>query len=434
MNGKKSKAYLIALGCIFKSILYIMMMSLCPTALHAQSQQPCVGSDGCVTFTVRCPKAKKLYLVLSEKKYKMHRNGDTFTFRTWPLSSEMYTYHYLQNKKTLLDPENPRITRDINKLFNYFFVTGGLADYYVDQQVAHGKLEKVWYPSTLNGMSQRRMCIYTPPNYDNDTSATYPVLYLLHGSGGDETSWTDYGRACQILDNLIAEGSIQPLIVVMPNGNVELDAAPGESPYMKKEPSGNNLTSMLGKFEKSFVHEIVGFTEKNYRTKFGKRNRAIAGLSMGGLHALYISLNNPSMFDFVGLFSAQTTNMLAEERIYKLERFKHNVQRAGLFLAIVTDKPPKQIAVSDYLSCIDIYNNLEQKLEQQFCQPPLLYYIAIGKDDFLMDMNNQFRNTLDKHNFPYTYVLTDGSHSWENWRRYLVDFLKRSNFNYKNIN
>ena len=411
---------LLAIGC------WLLAVGL-PTV---RAQQPVVNADHSVTFTLKAPDAKKVVLVLSEKKYKMERHGDIFTYTTDPLPSEMYTYYYKWNGKEQLDPENSRVTRDIALKLNYFFIEGDVADYYLDKDVPHGHIDKVWYPSTLNGMSQRRMFVYTPPGYIVDEASglceeSYPVLYLLHGSGGDETSWADYGRACQILDNMIAQQAIQPLIVVMPNGNIELDAAPGESPYMNKKPSGNNVSSWLGKYEKLFVQEIVKYTEKHYRVKADKQHRAIAGLSMGGLHTLFIALNNPDMFDCVGLFSAQTTNMLNKTNIFKMERFNHNMQRFRNVIALMRDKVARPVSLSDRMEDIDIYNRLEEKLERQFEHAPRLYYMAIGRDDFLKTMNSEYRAILDKHGYPYTYVETDGDHSWENWRKYLVDFLKR---------
>ena len=404
------------------AICYMLLAVGFPTV---RAQQPVVNADHSVTFTVKASGAKKMVLVLSEKKYKMERQGDTFTYHTASLPSEMYTYYYLSNGKQMLDPENIRVTRDIDLKLNFFFVEGDVADYYLDKGVPHGKIDKVWYPSTLNGMSQRRMFVYTPPGYDSEGEDTYPALYLLHGSGGDETSWTDYGRACQILDNLIHQDSIRPMIVVMPNGNIELDAAPGESPYMSKEPTGNNISSWFGKYEKLFVHEIVKYTERHYRVKADKQHRAIAGLSMGGLHSLYIALNNPDMFDCVGLFSAQNSNMLNVNNIYKMERFNHNIQRFRNVMALMRDKVARPVSLSDRMEDIDIYNHLEEKLQRQFEQAPRLYYIAIGRDDFLKRMNREYRAILDKYGYPYTFVESDGDHSWENWRKYLVDFIKR---------
>lgn len=415
------RAFRSAWGYVSKLLVAVAM--LCPCT--AQAQQPVVNANHSATFTLKAPGAKKMVLVLANKKYKMERQGDTFTYHTDSLASEMYTYYYLKNGKQMLDPENSRVTRDIDVMKNYFFVEGDVADYYVDKDVPHGRIDKVWYPSTLNGMSQRRMFVYTPPGYDTAAAETYPVLYLLHGSGGDETSWADYGRACQILDNMTAQGSIKPMIVVMPNGNVELDAAPGESPYMDKKPTGNNISSWLGKYEKLFVREIVRYTEKHYRVKADKQHRAIAGLSMGGLHTLFIALNNPDLFDCVGLFSAQTTNMLNENNIIKMERVNHNMQRLRNVLAIVSDKIARPASLSGRITDIDIYSHMEEKLQRQFEHAPRLYYMAIGRDDFLYDMNKKYRALLDSHGYRYTYVETDGDHSWENWRKYLVDFLKR---------
>ena len=422
------KAYHSVWGSLSKLLLVVAMTGIMTQSLGQTPQQPVVNADHSVTFTVKAPGTKKMVLVLSEKKYKMQHHNDTFTYQTAPLPSEMYTYYYLSDGKEMLDPENSRVTRDIALKLNFFFVEGDVADYYIDKDVPHGRIDKVWYPSTLNGMSQRRMFVYTPPGYDADSTATYPVLYLLHGSGGDETSWADYGRACQIIDNMLHQGSIKPMIVVMPNGNIEMDAAPGESPYMNKKPTGNNISSWLGKFEKLFVPEIVKYVERHYRVKADKQHRAIAGLSMGGLHTLFIALNNPDMFDFVGLFSAQTSNMLDENNIFKMERFNHNMQRFRNVLALVQDKVAPPVSLSDKMADIDIYSRLEEKLQRQFEHAPQLYYIAIGCDDFLKKMNSQYRDILDKHGYPYTYVETDGDHSWENWRKYLVDFL--SNFDF----
>ncbi|MCR5313814.1 MAG: hypothetical protein K6E54_09310, partial [Bacteroidaceae bacterium] len=402
---------------------------------------PTVNPDGSVTFHLHSPKTRKVILngsfiprknnilflniFTSENKYVMKKNGDDFTYTTPPLKSEMYTYNFLIGDKSVLDPNNKNTLRDVDKYYNFFFVDGPLARYYIDQDIPHGKTDTIWYPSTMNGMSQRRMIVYTPAEYNVKTNKTFPVLYLLHGSGGDETTWANCGRACQILDNLIHEKKIQPVIVVMPNGNVELDAAPGESPYMNKKPSANNITSMLGKFEADFVNEIVKFTDKNYRTIPDKEHRAIAGLSLGGLHTLFITLNNPNTFDFIGLFSAQTTNMLDNNKIVNMERAKHNLQRIKNIFAIIQDKVPEPLVISDRLEKIHIYKDFDKKLKYQLASHPKLYYIAIGEDDFLYKYNEQFMVKLDSCNFKYDFHKTDGGHTWENWRKYLMDFLQK---------
>lgn len=398
----------------------------------AQETEPRILTDHSVVFTLEAPGADEVVLKFGDKEYEMQQQGDLFTYHTASLPSEMYTYQYMVDETFTADPRNSRMVRDIDRRMNYFFIAGDIAANYMERDVPHGKLQKVWYPSTLNGMAQRRMFIYTPPGYDTLTLQRYPVLYLLHGSGGDETSWSDMGRACQIMDNLLSEGRIEPMLVVMPNGNIELDAAPGESPYLQREPSANNTTSMLGKFERSFGREIVNYVDSLYRTKADRAHRAIAGLSMGGLHTLFIALNNPDMFSDIGLFSAQTTNMLDDKRTGKVRRLSGRVDRLNnrlkkinRFLSNFGGIEIPAVNLSDKLSDIDIYEQQDQKLDRLFKTPPHLFYIAIGRDDFLLKMNDQLRNQLDGKGFRYTYQLTDGAHTWENWRRYLVDFLPR---------
>jgi enterochelin esterase family protein len=328
--------------------------------------------------------------------------------------------------EAVLDEYNKNTMRDVADTLNYFIIKGGIADDYITKNVAHGTVKKVWYPSTLNGMSKRRMTVYLPSAYSASTTKRFPVLYLLHGSGGDEDAWEECGRAIQILDNLIATGRCKPMIVVMPNGNVDLAAAPGQDPQNPDvEPSAKNTSSMLGKFESTFMNDIVGYVDSNYRTIKDKAHRAIAGLSLGGLHTIYISLNNPDAFDYVGLFSAQTTNALGDKSIgnmkkigKKWNKLKNNFSFLG---GSGLDKKITNLT-SDH---IDIYDDFDEKIAAQFATAPQLYYIAVGEDDFVKKLNDDFREKLDDRNYQYYYNETDGGHSWENWRKYLVDFLPR---------
>lgn len=229
----------------------------------------------------------------------------------------------------------------------------------------------------------RRITIYTPPGYEK-SDANYPVLYLLHGMGGDEEAWMTLGRASQILDNLIAAGKAEPMIVVMPNGNVVQEAAPGESSLGFYKPQFQLPHSMDGTYEESF-HEIIEFVDDNYRTIANKSRRAIAGLSMGGFHALHISRFYPNTFDYIGLFSAAIN--------------------------------PNQSAQSH------VYNNIEGTLLNQRNNGYKLYWIAIGKEDFLYQANEEFRKRLDLIDFTYLYRESDGGHIWRNWRIYLSEFV-----------
>lgn len=425
-----------------KHTILVTMFLSCAFGVHAQVSEPQIDASGRATFVYVndtaslvqlkgsfIPKKNKIKTPAGtfgrEQFFDMQRGADgrTWTYTTEPLQSEMYTYQFVIGKKEFADPANSNFVRDVKDTLSYFLIDGETGGYYFDRDVPHGKVERVWYPSTMNGMAQRRMTVYTPAGYDEVPQDSFPVLYLLHGSGGDETSWTDYGRAAQILDNMIAMGAIRPLIVVMPNGNATLDAAPGESPYQNSEPSALNITSMLGKIEYAFVPEVVRYTEEHYRTRHSREARAIAGLSLGGLQTIYISANNPDTFGYVGLFSAQTTNLLTSTRASTIKNLRNKIQnlvdKTGLQLDILTG------GKADKFSHVQIYEDFELKLAAQFLANPFLYYIAVGEEDFVLKLNNDFRKKLDEKGYPYVYHPTDGAHTWENWRKYLIDFLPR---------
>ena len=270
------------------------------------------------------------------------------------------------------------------------------------------------------------MTIYLPKSYSSNTQKRFPVLYLLHGSGGDEDAWEGCGRAIQILDNLIAEGRCKPMIVVMPNGNAGLAAAPGSDPKNpNQKPSAMNTNSMLGQIESVFMDEIVDYVDENYRTINDKAHRAIAGLSLGGLHTLFISMNNPTKFDYVGLFSAQTTNVLNDKRIGSMQKLGEAWNELKSNLPFIgggsVDRKISSLTSED----LSIYNDVDNKLKAQFSTAPKLYYIAVGRDDFVKKLNDDLRLRLDAKGYKYHYNETDGGHTWENWRKYLVDFLPR---------
>ena len=299
-----------------------------------------------------------------------------------PLAPELYSYTFVVDGLKINDPSNVYTIRDVVSVTNVFLIGGGRADLYKVSDVPHGTVSKVWYNSPTLGID-RRLTVYTPAGYEQG-SKRYPVFYLLHGMGGDENAWSELGRAAQILDNLIAQGKAEPMIVVMTNGNAALQAAPGESPLGYAAPSLQLPKTMEGSFETAFP-DVVNFVDATYRTQRNKHARAIGGLSMGGYHSMHISKQYPDMFDYVGLFSA----------------------------AIMPDKNAKS----------PVYDNLEEKLAVQFAKKPALYWIAIGDKDFLYKANCEYREMLDKKGYPYTYYETGEGHIWKNWRIYLTEFV-----------
>lgn len=391
---------------------------------------PIVNPDNSVTFSILAPDADEVLLkgtcAPRKKGVEMTRDGDMWTYTTDPLPSEFYTYSFEIDDKPVLDPDNRNVIRDVADSLNYFIIGGGIADNYIRSNVAHGSVEKVWYPTKMKDMEKRRMTVYLPAEYKSHPDKRYPVLYLLHGSGGDENSWSDGGRALEILDNLIAAGGCEPMIAVMPNGNANLAAAPGEDPDRPDEkPSANNTSSMLGTIESVFMDDVVEYVDKHYRTKPDKAHRAIAGLSLGGLHVMFVSMNNPDGFDYIGLFSAQTTNALDDKTIGSMRGFGNTWNSLKQTLPFLGGGRVDR-AISKFTSDdLSIYDNVDLKLKNQFADPPKLYYIAVGRDDFVKKLVDNLRSKMDKNGYRYYYNETDGGHTWENWRKYLVDFLPR---------
>lgn len=349
---------------------------------------PEVNKDNTVTFRLKAANATKVevvgdFLSKDEKAEMKKVNNDVWEYTTpKALAPELYSYSFMMDGIKISDPSNVFMSRDVVTISNLFMIDGKESELYKVLNVPHGSLSKVWYHSEkLN--ADRRITVYTPAGYETN-GQRYPVLYLLHGMGGDEDSWSTLGRASQILDNLIAQGKAKPMIVVMTNGNSDLQAAWGESPTGYVTPTIELPKTTDGSFEDAFP-EVVTFVDKAYKTITKKESRAIAGLSMGGFHSMQISKEYPTLFNYIGLFSASAR--------FKGRKDSH------------------------------IYENCEAKIKTQFAQKPALYWIAIGKDDFLYEENQKFRSFLDANGFQYTYVESEGGHIWRNWRNYLCQFL-----------
>ena len=377
----------------------------------AQVVSPVINDDNTVTFNIYAPKASKVEVtgdflptVTVQTPYgeqqapgvaelKEGENG-VWSYTSDKLSPELYSYTFIVNDMKMLDPANVYINRDIASTTNIFIISsqkGDAGDLYKVNEVPHGDVAKVWYDSPTLKM-KRRMTVYTPAGYDKGKN--YPVLYLLHGAGGDEDAWTTLGRAAQILDNLIAEGKAKPMVVVMTNGNVDCQAAPGAWSRGMYVPtflgSVNFSEKPVATMDESFP-DVIKYVESHYKVAKGAKSRAICGLSMGGGHSFAISKRYPKDFGYIGLFSA------------------------GL-------------SIGPNVKPLPFYDQLKEDAEVQnqlaalFAARPALYWIAIGKDDFLYQQNADLRKYLDEKGDKYTYVETDGGHIWRNWRVYLTTF------------
>ena len=385
-----------------KSILISAILAMIGTSVFAQQSfdfsrrniiSPEISSSNTVTFKLLAPNAKEVKVsgdwipsegwIPGSKSLTKDENG-IWSYTTEPLASELYSYSFNVDGLKVLDPNNVYANRDIANIMNIFIIGGGQADLYKVSNVPHGSVTRAWYNSETLGVS-RRLTIYTPPGYESSTEK-YPVFYLLHGAGGDEEAWMALGRASQILDNLIAQGKAKPMIVVMPNGHTANASAPGESDKGLYKPDMSTMmrSGFAGEMESSFK-DIIKFVESTYRVKADKENRAIAGLSMGGLHSMVISANYPNTFDYVGLFSAAT----------------------GI----------------DPRNNSEMYKDFDAKLKKQKENGLKLYWIGMGKSDFLYNSGIEFRKKLDGIEMKYTYRESDGGHIWKNWRIYLTEFV-----------
>ena len=294
--------------------------------------------------------------------------------------AEIYTYNFVVDGVSVNDPQNVLVQRDGTRYLSMFIAPGARTENYGESASKHGTVSHPWYDSKVLGMP-RRLTVYTPYGYESNPKKKYPVLYLLHGAGGDEEAWTSMGRAAQILDNLIEKGLAEPMIVVMPNGNANQSAARTLNiPEKPMQWDRNAMQNMSERERNSYVvslcEEIVPFIEKNFRANPKPESRAIAGLSMGGGHTITASIMYPQMFDYICPLSA-----------------------AG-------SATPEQIA------------NLKKAGVK-------LYFLACGDADFLFQGSQELDKTLTAQGLDHIYFVSDGGHTWANWRLYLNTFAQK---------
>ena len=389
-------------------LLFISTLMLCAMSSLAQEAifnrndltSPEVNADGTVTFRLYAPKAITVEVqgdFLQNGKAAMKEENGLWIYTSESLAPELYSYHFVVNGIDMLDPSSVYHTRDITTFNNFFIVTrnkGDVGDLYSVNEVPHGDVHKVWYDSPTLGM-KRRMTVYTPAGYDKGEK--YPVLYLFHGAGGDEEAWTTLGRAAQILDNLIATGKAKPMIVVMPNGNMNAQAAAGEWSKGMYKPSFMQHVSdpaPTKSMEESFP-DIQKYVESHYNVLKNRQNRAVAGLSMGGGHTYAVSKQYPGNFDYIGLFSAAI--------LYGINANFMDVN----------------------LQSLQADQTLSRQIDALKAAKPKLYWIGIGNTDFLYNINKDYRTYLDGKQFPYEYYESEGGHIWRNWRLYLTIFAQK---------
>ena len=296
-----------------------------------------------------------------------------------PLVPDFYSYSFNVDGVKTIDPKNALVKQGIGSLDNMFHVPGDEAAFEDNKPVPHGEIRMVWYrSSTLDAM--RRMHVYTPPGYDGG-SARYPVFYLLHGGGDEDSGWSSIGRAGFIIDNLLAGNKAKPMIVVMPNGSM---------PRPPNTPPGPGPGAALAqeKFASELVKDVIPYVEKHYRALAGGANRALAGLSMGGGQTLRVGLTNPDLFAYLGVWSAGVNPRTNPDFEKRSAAFLENPEK--------TNKSVK------------------------------LFWIGVGANDTLANAGSKHLvELLKQRGIRHEYHESPGGHTWINWRRYLNDFALR---------
>jgi enterochelin esterase-like enzyme len=244
------------------------------------------------------------------------------------------------------------------------------------RNVPHGTIKSHEYKSKSLG-TDRKVMVYTPPDYEKSTSR-YPVLYLLHGAGSDETSWTQRGQAHVILDNLIADGKLKPIVVVMPFG-----FAAARAPGTARGDAAENKMQREG-FTKDFLGDVIPMIESTFRVYADRDHRAIAGLSLGGAQALALGLSHPGLFSRVAAFSPAMGAA-------------NNPATGGVdFETVLTDAA---------------------KINSQI----KLLWVSCGTEDTLFESVRQFSNQLSQHKVEHIWKVTGGAHAYPVWQRNLND-------------
>jgi putative heme-binding domain-containing protein len=344
---------------------------------------PEVHPDGSVTFRVRAPKAEKVTLgsgdiraVLKDAPTALNKSDDgVWSLTLGPLPPGIYDYTFNVDGVVLTDPSSPHVFNNRQGSRGYVEVPGPKGQPRPDEwrDVPHGTVTIHWYDSRVSG-TRRRLHVYTPPGYGKDRERKYPVLYLLHGGGDNDSHWMLLGQANVIADNLIADGKAVPMVIVMPDGHVRAQPAGTVDEKTRLE--------VRRAFERDLLEHVVPLVESTYRVRTDAAGRAVAGLSMGSAQALGVGLRHTDQFAWIGAFSGALT--------------RNDPAVAGL------QADP---------------GRANERLK--------LLWLAIGKEDSGVQRKRDLDAALKEMGVRHEYHETEGAHRWSVWRHYLAEFLPR---------
>ncbi len=362
-------------------------------AQAAAVRSPEVLADGRVTFRLLAPKATEV-LVQGNwpggRDLAMTRDGaGVWSVTTPALQPELWAYTLSVDGVRTLDPRNYNVARDGVGFLNTVLVPGEASAVFQARAVPHGTMTTQWFQST-EVKAARRMIVYTPPGYEG-SATRYPVLYLLHGSGGDEEAWPTMGIASVIMDNLIAQGKARPMVVVMPNAYWnELASLDVAGPRTAPPPGVGSGNTEFAPHERAIVNDIIPFVEKHYRTLPGRENRAIAGLSMGAGIAMNVGLKRLDVFASVGIMSSGTFGRAVNGV----------VPGANLF---------EQISPGFFADPAATNKKLR------------VLFLSCGTEDNRIEALTKVEADLRARKISFAFKRYPGEHEWKVWRHSLVD-------------
>ena len=345
-----------------------------PAATNVRgASYPQILADHRIIFRIQAPGAQKIQVDLGKKYDMMKDTSGYWTVTTDSISEGFHYYSLIIDGVSVADPASETFY-GMGRMASGIEIPSASGDYYALKAVPHGDIRIKNYFSTVTG-SWRELYVYTPPGYDSNASAQYPVIYILHGGGEDETGWASQGKANLILDNLIAGGKAKPMLIVMPDANM------GAGGF-----SADVIENRMKQFEKEMKQAVIPFIEKNYRTLNDANNRSLAGLSLGGLHTLYTGINNTDMFSYLGVFSSG----------WIIPMMDKTAQEQYAFMKEHTAK---------------INNNLKA------------FWISEGGPEDIAYKNGQIMlGKLNELKIKHTYYEYPGGHTWPVWRNNLHQF------------
>jgi enterochelin esterase family protein len=362
------------------------------------AQYPRVDSQSRVQIRIKAPDAAKVKVNFwSGPKLDMEKQADGFwTITTPPLAPGIHYYTLIIDGVEVSDPASHAFYGG-SKDASMVEVPEAGVDFYLIKDVPHGQVREIWYNSSVTG-SWRHALVYLPPGYDTQTKVRYPVLYLQHGGGEDETGWIRQGNANFILDNLIAAGTARPMIIVMANGYAR--RAGYKPPDLAGKPFGSPefrqaMQDMMGAFEDDVTKALIPFIDSTFRTLPDRDHRAMAGLSMGGMQTFSVTFDRLDLFSYIGGFSG-----------------------AGGMAMMGGDQK------------IDFKTALNGQLADPaaFAKKVHLLWIGVGTEEPAMmkagieKLNSALTDASVQHVF---YESPGTSHEWQTWRRDLKDFAPR---------